>query len=161
MKILNFLDKRFEEIILVTVFSIMVILIFLQVLMRYVFEASLSWSEELARYMFLWIIWLGSSYAAREKAHISLDFVTSRLSPKKQYVVWVIKTIIWIGFTVFLAYISGKLTFIIFDRGQLSPALRIPMGYAYASIPFGVTMMLFRIIQNLVKDFMERRKSHE
>lgn len=161
MKILNFLDKRFEEIILVAVFSVMVVLIFAQVLMRYVFEASLSWSEELARYMFLWIIWLGSSFAAREKAHISLDFVTSRLSPKTKHVVWIIKTLIWIGFTVFLAYISFKLTYIIFDRGQLSPALRIPMGYAYASIPFGVTMMLVRIIQNLIKDFLERKRSNE
>ncbi|MPW25569.1 TRAP transporter small permease subunit [Alkalibaculum sp. M08DMB] len=161
MKILKFIDKEFEEIVLIGIFSIMVVLVFLQVVMRYVFQSSLSWSEELARYMFLWIIWLGASYATKKNAHISLDFVTSRLSLKLQKTVWIIKMAIWIAFTIFLAYISFRLTYMIFERGQMSPALKIPMGYAYASIPVGVTMMLFRIIQNFITEIKERRKNHE
>jgi len=153
MRLLKLLDERFEEIILVAILAIMVILVFMQVCMRYVFQASLSWSEELARYMFLWIIWLGAAYATKEGSHISLDFITSRLPRKGQLVTSTLKYFIWISFTIFIAYISWKLTFLIFQRGQVSAALRIPMGFAYASIPFGMTLMLFRIIENGVKYF--------
>ncbi len=157
MRLLKFIDEKFEEIVLVAVLAIMVVLVFLQVVMRYVFQASLSWSEELARYMFLWIIWLGAAYATKEGSHISLDVITSRLPRKGQLIANALKYIIWIGFAIFLAYISWQLAFKIFERGQVSAAMRIPMGYAYASIPFGMSLMLFRILENGIKTIKERR----
>ncbi len=156
MRLLKLINGKFEEIFLVVILVIMVVLVFLQVCMRYVFQASLSWSEELARYMFLWIIWVGAAYATKEGSHISLDIITSRLPRKGQILTNALKYIIWIAFTIFLAYISWQLTFIIFERGQVSAAMRIPMGFAYASIPTGITLMLIRLIQNGIKVFKER-----
>ncbi len=153
MRLLKFADERFEEVILVAILAIMVALIFLQVCMRYVFQSSLSWSEELARYLFLWIIWLGAAYATKENSHISLDFITSRLPRKGKIIASAMKYVIWVLFAIFLAYISWNLTIIIFERGQVSPALRIPMWYAYASIPCGITLMLFRMIENSIKTY--------
>lgn len=151
MKIIKFLDEKFEEIILVAMLAVMVILIFLQVVMRYVFQDSLSWSEEVSRYFFLWIIWLGAAFATKKNAHISLDFVTRRLPKNGRIIAEILKNVLWLAFAIFLAYISWKLTILIFMRDQLSAALRIPMGFAYASIPVGITLMVARLLQNFYK----------
>ena len=73
MAFLRFLNKRFEELILVPSLVFTVILVFSQVVMRYVFQSSLYWSEELARYLFVWQTWLGASLAVREASHIRIE----------------------------------------------------------------------------------------
>lgn len=156
MKLIKFLNDKFEEIVLVGMLSIMVILVFLQVVMRYVFESSLTWSEEVSRFFFLWIIWLGAAYATKENTHISIDFITSRLPKNVKEKVVILKYVIWMAFAIFLAYISWKLTFLIFERGQLSAALRIPMGFGYASIPCGITLMIIRLLQNFHKNIKKK-----
>jgi len=157
MKLIKFMDERLEEIVLVAMLAVMVILVFLQVVMRYLFDASLSWSEEVSRYLFLWIIWMGAGLATKKNSHICLDFVTKRLPLKGQRAADFLKGIIWLAFAVFLAYISWKLTYLLFARNQLSAALRIPMGFAYASIPVGITLMVLRLLQSYYKSLKERR----
>ena len=72
---------HFEETILVYSYLLVVPLLFVQVVSRYVFNHSLSWSEELARYIFIWQVWLGSSYCVKENRHIRIDIFTEHLSP--------------------------------------------------------------------------------
>lgn len=73
MSILRFLDKYFEISISVFLLLFMTALIAIQVFMRYVMGEPLSWSEELARYVFIWLIYLMISYSAREMKHIKID----------------------------------------------------------------------------------------
>ena len=61
------IDEHLEDILLVTLLSLMSLIIFVQVIMRYLMRNSLSWSEELARYLFIWSIYLAVSYAAKER----------------------------------------------------------------------------------------------
>lgn len=119
--------------------------------MRYVFKSSLTWSEELARYIFLWQIWVGAAYAAKESQHLRIEVLKKRLSDRGKDILDIIVIMIWTAFSIFLATRSGQLTSILFSRGQLSPAMRIPMGYAYASVPVGCGLMAFRLLQNLYK----------
>ena len=65
---------NFEEYFVVWTMAIMTILVFIQVVMRYVFSNSLSWSEELARFIFLWVSWIGASYAVKEGDIIEVMF---------------------------------------------------------------------------------------
>ena len=119
--------------------------------MRYVFKSSLTWSEELARYIFLWQIWVGAAYAAKESQHLRIEVFKKHLSDRGKDILDIIVIMIWAAFSIFLATKSGQLTGILFSRGQLSPAMRIPMGYAYASVPVGCGLMAFRLLQNLYK----------
>jgi len=121
--------------------------------MRYVFSNSLSWSEELARYVFLWQIWLGASFAVKEHRHLRIE-VLKDLVPKdgqKYFELFVL--LIWFGFSAFLAYKGTELTMILAQRGQLSPAMRLPMAYAYASVPVGCGLMAIRLIEEMIKLF--------
>ena len=149
MKALKWLDEKLEESFLVASLIATVIIIFLQVVMRYVFKSSLSWSEELARYIFLYQIWVGASYAVKRSSHLRIEILKSKFSPRNQLVFDSFAMLIWLVFVAFLASKSFELTSMIFKRGQLSPAMRIPMGYAYASVPIGSGLMSLRIVQQI------------
>lgn len=148
---LKWLDENFEEKILVTLLSGSVLLIFFQVVMRYIFKNSLAWSEELARYLFLYMIWIGASYAVKRESHLRIEIIKDKIPENHQKSFETFIMLIWLAFSVFLFIYSLKLTMMIHARGQLSPAMRIPMSYAYASVPIGTGLMCVRIIQKLVR----------
>lgn len=158
MKLINKLDDKFEEYILVTSLAFNVGLIFIQVAMRYIFSSSLSWSEELARYIFIWQTWLGTSLAVKYDKHIRVDVLKNFLSFSKQKKLDNIIRIIWIIFIAYLAYQGFKLTSMQFARNQLSPALEIPLGFAYASMPIGCCFMIFRLIQKIYREKISESK---
>lgn len=154
MKILRWLDENFEEKVLVVLLAFSVVLIFVQVLMRYVFKNSLAWSEELARYLFLYMIWIGAAYAVKREEHLRIEIIKKKIPEDKQDAFEDLIYIIWLAFSIFLFVSSCILTYDIYQRGQLSPAMRIPMAYAYLSIPIGTGLMCFRIVQKII----ERRR---
>lgn len=145
------LIEHFEEYLLIGSLMFSVILVFMQVVMRYVFQDSLSWSEELARYIFLWQIWLGASYAAKEGRHLRIEIVKEFLSARGKVLFECLVTAIWVAFCVFLAFKSYELTYKLFARMQVSPAMRIPIGIAYASVPVGTTLMGLRLVQRVCR----------
>ena len=70
---LSRIADKLEEYFLVFCLGFMVLLVFVQVVMRYIFQNSLSWSEELARYLFLWLSWIGASYAVRDAKRAQIE----------------------------------------------------------------------------------------
>lgn len=152
MNFLKKLDDKFEEYILVASLAFNVGLIFIQVLMRYAFKSSLSWSEELARYIFIWQTWLGTSLAVKYNKHIRVDVLKNFISLKNQKKLDYLVKVVWICFIAFLAYKGFSLTMMQFSRNQLSPALQMPLGFTYASMPIGCCFMIFRLIQQIFKE---------
>lgn len=146
--------NKLEEYLLVGSLVITVCLIFLQVVMRYVFNSSLSWSEELARYIFVWQIWLGASLGVKEGKHIRVEliysyFFTDKEKYKGKYVVEIIAIIIWFAFCLFLAVNGTQLVLDLMQKKSLSPAMRIPLYAVYASVPVGSGIMGLRLLQQI------------
>ena len=151
---------KVEEYFLVGSMVVSVCVVFLQVVMRYVFQNSLTWSEELARYIFLWQCWIGASFAVKKGSHIRVEILPNKFAGKKKVIFEVIITLIWFSFTIFLAYTGTWITTHVFNSGQLSPAMRIPMGYAYASVPVGCFLMIVHLIEDLA-DLFHKYKQGE
>ncbi len=147
MKKLNALEEYF----LIGTLFFNVVLVFVQVIMRYVFHNSLYWSEELARFVFLWFSWIGTSFAVREGAHLKVTMVGDWLGGRGKRVLEFISLVIWIGFSLFLVYQGGKITAFVASMGQTSPALYIPVSFVYASVPVGSTLMAARLVFELWK----------
>ena len=152
MKLLKWLDRNFEEKLLVILLIVTVTLTFIQVVMRYIFHNSLAWSEELARYLFLYLIWIGAAYAVKREQHLRIEIILNRIPKEKLKTFENFIYFIWLGFSVFLFISSLNMTMDVFASGQLSPVMRIPMGYAYISIPLGTGLMCFRIIQKMLEN---------
>lgn len=161
MKVIKFLDDKLEEYLMVFLVAVMTVLIFVQVVMRYVFSNSLAWTEELSRYLFLWSIWLGASYGVKTKTHVKLTVLTEKLSSKVQAVLGVITYIIWFLFVIFLVVKGYELVAQIYTSGQTSIALHLPMWIAYASVPVGCTLMTIRMLQVGYQVLKERKNRKE
>ncbi len=150
-KVLKFLDDHFEEYVLIASFFVTVTVIFVQVVARYIFHNSLSWSEELARYIFVWQIWLGAAYAAKIDKHINITVAREKLPQKLQVIIEVFVYLLWIAFTIFMVFKGRELLAYILKTKQKAPALRIPMAIPYASVPVGCGLMGIRLIEKIIR----------
>ncbi|MDR3331170.1 MAG: TRAP transporter small permease [Synergistaceae bacterium] len=151
-RFMSFMNNLEERVLVISLmFNLGLILV--QVVMRYVFSASLSWSEELARYIFLWQIWVGTSWGVKERRHIRVDALPRALGEKGRFRLEVVVLLIWALFSTFIAYKGGQLCRVLFTRNQLSPAMRIPIVYAYLSVPAGCALMAIRLFAELYKLF--------
>lgn len=147
---LSFLDKNFEKIICVFLISLISLVLGFQVFMRYIMHASLGWSEELARYCFVWLVFMGISFGAREMRHIKID-AGLFCFPKflRKYVV-IIGEVLFLIFSIWIAYLSIGLVEKQIMIEQLSPAMRIPMWVVYSAPLVGFTLTSIRVVQAIV-----------
>ena len=142
-----------EENILVVSYLVIIPILFAQVVSRYCFNHALSWSEELARYLFIWQVWLGSSYCVQKNRHIRIDLFTNKLSDNTKKIFETVINIITIAFLIFLTCKGGKIVGMVSRLNQTSPALKLPMSVVYACIPISCVLMIIRYIENTVKMF--------
>lgn len=149
MKVLTFLNDRIEEIIIVTCLGTMSVAIGLQVFMRYIMQDSLSWSEELARFLFVFFVYAGISYGVKMKRHVRVEAFTMWLPVRAKAVVRIAADLLFLVFAVFVMYYGYWTAARIFKLGQVSPALELPMGFVYATLPFCYVLVGIRLVQNL------------
>ncbi|WP_071705938.1 TRAP transporter small permease [Murdochiella vaginalis] len=160
-RIFKWIDEYLEVALGIAILSVMTIVIFIQVLARYVFQNSLSWSEELARYLFIWAIYLGISYGCKMSTHIKLDIMT-KILPKKYHKIFdIIGNIVFAIFAIYIAFTGWEL---VTKQGLLnrtSPALGLPMQVVYAAPVVGMALSAIRIIQNLFNCFKDGKLEKE
>jgi len=143
--------RRFEESILVLTLVVMVILIFGQVVGRYVFGAAPSWTEEMARYIHIFQVWIGASYAVKHRQHIRVGAFIERFNGLTRKILESVSIIIWFAIALFLAIFGTQLVLASLQNGQVSPALQIPMWIPFIAIPLGGGGMAIRLIQQMIE----------
>jgi len=128
----------------------MTVLIFAQVIMRYVFHSSLSWSEELSRYVFIWLIYIGVSYGSKQMKHLKIEAGLSIFpSAVRPYIV-IIGDILFLVFSIFIIFTSSIVVNKQMMLGQSSPALGIPMTIIYAAPAVGFFLTSIRQVQTII-----------
>jgi len=144
---------KFEEYLLVGSLVLNVIIVFAQVIMRSVFNYSLSWSEELSRYIFIWQTWLGASIALRDNEHIKVELLFNFFkSERAKNIIKIIASIIWFVFCVFLVLNGFELLQSMARRKALSSGMRIPLTFVYASLPISSLLICLRLIPRIFND---------
>ena len=138
-----------EENVLIYSYLLIIPLLFAQVIFRYVLSNSLTWSEELARYVFIWQIWLGSSYCVQKNRHIRIDIFTDKLPEGARKIYEILITLVSIAFCVFLIYKGGIVMMKVRKMHQMSPALKMPMWVLYSCIPISCSLMVLRYIEHI------------
>lgn len=143
-----------EENALTISLAIMVIVIFTNVVMRYIFNNSLSWSEEFARYLFVWFSWIGVSAGVKDNEHLRVEILSMALA-KKGFIkadeaIKIIVSLIWLATSWIVAYYGIIVISAQIDMNVLTPAMRIPVWIAYLSIPFCSFIVGIRLIINMI-----------
>ena len=143
----RFLEKHTEEVIAGVCVVIMTILVFYQVVMRYVFHAPTSWSDEIAVYCMLWSVYLSTAWAVRERAHIRvMNFINLFPGPVSTALV-ILSDLVWFIFAIFLTWQSILLDLSMWERPFESPSLGIAQKWPYLCLVFGFGLMSIRLIQ--------------
>lgn len=128
----------------VSLFSGLVALSFISVFMRYVLNFSLTWAEELARYMFVWLVYLGTALCVRRRKHIVMDILITSLKPRARKWFSLLNNAIMLAFVLVLANQGFKMMPIL--SSQMSTALQIPMSFIYGAVPVGAVLMAFYLV---------------
>lgn len=149
----KFLDgiEKLEKAFLVVTVAIMIIVIAYQVILRYVFSASNAWSEELARYLFIYDVMIAAAIATRRNSHLQVDAFINILKPKTKAIYTIIATLAGIVFLVFLFGYSVVLCQAAADN--ISAGLKVPMSVPYACMPIGAVLMILTSIEVIMKQY--------
>jgi len=142
---------RLLELLLGSLLALMVLDVTWQILTRFLPMSPSSYTEELARYLLVWIGILGAAYAYRKKSHLGIDLLTNALPEKLQRKVQLLAISLCFAFAAAVMVFGGiQLVLLTFELNQLSAALNIPMGIVYSVIPLsGALICLFCIDQVL------------
>jgi TRAP-type C4-dicarboxylate transport system permease small subunit len=142
--------RRVVNGVVVVVFAAIVLVVFSQVVSRFVFNAPFSWSEELARYLQVWLILLTSAAVLRKGLHLAVDYAIHALPPPAKRFLRIVN----LGFIVFflvVVMVSGGML-IAATVSQKTPALQLPMWLVYLALPVGGFLMLLEATALLLKE---------
>lgn len=145
--------ESFETILTYVATTILILLLSLQVFLRYVLRTNISWSEEVSRMAFVWAIYGSIAYAAKHDKHIRLSFVIMMLPTKAQRWVLAFADIVWMALNVLVIYHSILYIQRLFRFPFISQTLGINRVWTYFIVPIGFGLVTYRIAQNLVKVF--------
>jgi TRAP-type C4-dicarboxylate transport system permease small subunit len=156
-------EHRFAELLTtvleylsMAIIIIMALLVIAQVVLRYVFNDPLTWSEELARFCFIYLAFVGIGAAYGRRRHMFVDALIIELPPRLKRIVEV--SVAWFA-TAFLVAVIGITIRTILELYRMeitTPALELPMAYIYLIIPLGLSALIAQIWLDLYK---ERRPS--
>ncbi|UCD60068.1 MAG: TRAP transporter small permease [Flavobacteriaceae bacterium] len=148
------LRKKIDKILaklLILIMSIMVINVLWQVFSRYFLGAPSSFTDELARYLMIWIGILGAAYVSGRNKHVAIDVLPSRLSAKSQKKLRLVVRILIILFCLFALVIGGsRLVYITYVLDQYSPALQVPLALVYMVIPISGILIIYYKISDIL-----------
>lgn len=145
--------NRVDEVLSIAALCGMGIIITMQVFNRYVLGNSLDWSEELGRYLFIWTVYIGCSYAMKEDRHLEITFIRHAFKGKLNKISTTIAYSLTIMFNIFCVVFGIKMTLFLMETGQSSPAMEIGMYWVYLAIPVGMALMAFRTFERILKLF--------
>lgn len=122
----------------------MFLVVIAQVLARYIFAHPLPWSEELARYLMVWVACLAASEAYVKGSHVGVSFIIDAMPPNMHKIMILTIHVIVSGLMGIIVYQGFRLSFLL--RDQLSPALEIPMTWPYLAVPVGASLTLIQAL---------------
>ena len=118
--------------------------VFWGVITRYLLESQSSWTDELARFLLVWLSILGAAYASGKKLHIAIDLLPQHLNQKQQNYLDIVIHLLVLLFAVAVFLIGGiRYVYISFALGQTSPALQLPIGFVYMVLPISGAFILY------------------
>lgn len=130
--------------------AVLVILLTVQILLRFIFGRTLSWSEEVSRFAFVWAVYFGFVLAARENKHIRVTAQFKRLSPGIQVVLFTLADTVWSLFNFVMVFVSGKFTLSMIRYPYISQTTGLNLLWVFMIVPIGFAFMGLRVIQVMI-----------
>ena len=155
--ILSALNKNAERWALLFFYVLLVATMAIEVIRREVFSYSSIWGEEVVRYAFIYLAWIGAASAVRERAHIRIDVIMHYVPAQVKTLIYILGDLVMLAVALVALYWSFETVMVSWKFGSVSHGLRISMVWFLAAVPIGFTLMVFRLIQSLLRDIKDFR----
>ncbi|WP_434310070.1 TRAP transporter small permease [Hominifimenecus sp. rT4P-3] len=150
--------NEFEIYLGTVVFLVLTVLLTIQVISRYVFNSAITWAEELAVIMFVWLIYLGVAGAVTNRKHLKIDALINAVPFRVKRVLLILDNVITFGFCAFVIFPFSQLIVNLAGSGTKTSLLRLPKAVIYSIVPFCLALTCIRLIQDTVKLTKESEK---
>lgn len=157
-KFLRTLDRNAERWALLAFYTMLVATMFAEVVRRELLDYSSIWGEEIVRYAFIYLVWIGAAAAMRERAHIRIDVILRAVGARGKAAVYIFGDLVALAVALGALYWSFKTVLVSAEFGSVSHGLRLSMVWFLAAIPIGFTLLVIRIVQSLLRDLSDFRR---
>jgi len=157
MKFIRELDRNGERWLLLVFYVMLVITMAIEVLRREIFSYSSIWGEEIVRYSFIYLAWIGAAAAVKERAHIRIDVIMHYLSPKPKALLYIFGDLVMFGVAIIAVYWSFEAVAVSAKFGSVTDGLRVSKVWFLMAVPAGFALMIVRLLQSLRRDIHSLR----
>lgn len=148
--------ERIEKFVACVCVSIMAVLVFANVIARYIFNHSLAFSDEMSTYLFVLMSFMGTAIAARRKAHLGLSIVTDRVSPSARKTIGVIMYLIAALFCLLIVIFGVQMVLSQYRLGQETAAMQWPEWIYGSFVPIGAAFSMIAFLETAVEMVREK-----
>lgn len=151
-KFLATLNQNAERWALLFFYVLLVVTMAVEVIRREVFQYSSIWGEEIVRYAFIYLAWIGAASAVRERAHIRIDVIMHYVPNRVKTLIYILGDLVMFAVAITALYWSMETVLVSWKYGSVSHGLRVSMVWFLSAVPLGFSLMIFRLCQSLVRD---------
>ncbi|WP_108816750.1 TRAP transporter small permease [Loktanella sp. Alg231-35] len=152
MNLLRKLDQNIERWLLLVFYVMLVMTMAVEVLRREVFSYSSIWGEEIVRYSFIYLAWVGAAVAVKERAHIRIDVIMHYLGPRPKALLYIFGDIVMFAVAIIALYWSWEAVHVSAKFGSVTDGLRVSKVWALMAVPAGFALMMLRLVQSFIRD---------
>ena len=152
MSFLQKLDRNAERWALLVFYVMLVVTMAIEVLRREIFAYSSIWGEEIVRYSFIYLAWIGAAAAVRERAHIRIDVLMHYVGPRIKALLYIFGDLVMFAVALIALYWSFETVMVSAKFGSVSHGLRVSMVWFLLAVPAGFSLMVWRLTQSFTRD---------
>ncbi len=156
-KVFKAVDKNGERWLLLVFYVMLVGTMFIEVIRREVFSYSSIWGEEIVRYSFIYLSWIGAAAAVKERGHIRIDVIMNYVPRTTKALLYIFGDIIMLIVAVIALYWSWEAVHISWKFGSVSHGLRVSQVWFLFAVPLGFALVILRLIQSILRDISDLR----
>ncbi len=156
-RILEALNKNAERWALLVFYVMLVVTMFVEVLRREIMSYSSIWGEEIVRYSFIYLAWIGAAAAVRERGHIRIDVILEYVGPRVKAALYIFGDLVMFGVALVALYWSFETVLVSAKFGSVTHGLRISQVWFLSAVPIGFALVIFRLVQSFIRDVNDLR----
>ena len=156
-RILEALNKNAERWALLVFYVMLVITMFVEVLRRELMAYSSIWGEEIVRYSFIYLAWIGAAAAVRERGHIRIDVILEYVGPRVKALLYIFGDLVMFAVSLVALFYSFETVLVSAKFGSVTHGLRISQVWFLLAVPIGFALVVFRLIQSFIRDVNDLR----
>lgn len=150
--LMRILDENLERYAMLVAYVFVCVVIVQEVLRRFGLNFSSAWAQETAQYLFIYLGYIGTAYAVKERAHIRFDVLLNKVTPANKTKLYILGETATLLFALIAVYWSGHTVAQLLNFGGTTPVLRVNKAWFEMAVPLGFALVALRCIQAIVRD---------